>query len=511
MSAEAKYPLLLPEYKYSRVFATEQEILMAKTIREWVNKEILPKRQDLEGGWNRDETLAHKTLYELYYQAHQLGLTISNLPKEFGGLALSPIVRNMINEEVSRGDIGLATLIGKIHWIVSIMWNRVVQRRDLLEEFAPKITSKVPYIACVNITEPAGGANIEDPALEFHTLNTIIARKEGSYWKLNGHKIWPGPAGEPSYWDKWHEMMPNKFAGHLGYWVVVTEDPARGEETAGVMYHPYNQEGVSFSKPFKKMGFSWTDENVEIWYKDVRVPLRYRIDQKAGDGAKIIKGYIIGLGRLAGAARLTGLSTAVLEIVLEWTKNRYIAGKPVRERSYFAAILAEMFRMIELSRNYYLSITWQVMHPEIYGEPWEPQMVTKFSVARSFAGDTAEYVVNRGMELMGSYGYVFEMNLEKYYRDFKIVQMWLGGAQRDRLDIAQGLYGPFKWAGYEEWLKQSFSKSAPLTQGAISNIEKQIYKTIEKSDGGREANKFSDKLRKNINDAVDDIINDIKK
>jgi alkylation response protein AidB-like acyl-CoA dehydrogenase len=106
MSAEAKY-LLLPEYKYSRAFATEEEMLMAKRIREWVDKEVLPRRQDLEGGWNRDEVLGHKTLYELYYQAHQLGLTISNLPTEFGGLGLSPIVRNMINEEVSRGILDL--------------------------------------------------------------------------------------------------------------------------------------------------------------------------------------------------------------------------------------------------------------------------------------------------------------------------------------------------------------------------------------------------------------------
>ncbi|MFP3161433.1 MAG: hypothetical protein RXQ95_08360 [Vulcanisaeta sp.] len=50
-------------------------------------------------------------------------------------------------------------------------------------------------------------------------------------------------------------MMPDKFAGHLGYWVVVTEDLSRGAEAAGVVYHLYNQDGVTFSKPFKKMGF----------------------------------------------------------------------------------------------------------------------------------------------------------------------------------------------------------------------------------------------------------------
>ncbi len=500
MSREAKYLLLEPEHKYPKCFATDEEILMAKRIRKFVDEEVLPRRQDLEGGWHRDEELAHKTLYELYYKCHELGLTISNLPVEYGGLGLSPVVRNMINEELSRGDIGLATLVGKIHWIVSFLYNRVHVREDLLEEFAPKLTQKVPYIACVNISEPEGGANIEDPALEFRTINTVIVKKEGDYWILKGHKIWPGPAADPSYWDKWRRKFPDKFAGHLGYWVVVSEDPSRGEEAAGMVYHPYDLEGVKFSRPFKKCGFCWTDENAEIWYENAKVPLKYRIDTKPGDGAKIIKGYVIGLGRLAGAARLTGLATACLEIALEWTKNRYIAGKPVRERSYFAAILAEMYRMIDLARQYYLSVTWQVMHPEIYGNPWEPHMVAKFSAARSFAGDTAMFVTNKTMELMGSYGYVFEMNVEKYYRDFKIVQMWLGGAQRDRLDIAQGLYGPFKWAGYEEWLKSRFAHLK-------DPIEREVNKTLKKASGSeRDVEKTKKELKENIDYDIDEAL-----
>ena len=67
-------------------------------------------------------------------------------------------------------------------------------------------------------------------------------------------------------------------------------------------------------------------------------------------------------------------------------------------------------------------------------------MKAKCSAARSYAGDSAEMICNRGMELMGSAGYAYASNLEKYMRDYKIVQMWLGGAQRDRLDIAQGAY-----------------------------------------------------------------------
>ncbi|MEM0275103.1 MAG: acyl-CoA dehydrogenase family protein, partial [Nitrososphaerota archaeon] len=493
------YLLLEPEHKYPRCFCTDEELLIAKSIREFTEKEVFPRRQDLEGGWHRDEELAHRTLYELYYKCHKLGLTTANLPVEYGGGGFSPVVRQMINEELSRGDPGLSTLVGKIHWIVSIMFNRVHARRDLLEEFSPKLTGKVPYIACVCITEPEGGANIEDPSLEFRTLNVVIAKKQGDSYILNGHKIWPGPAAKPEYWDKWREKWPEIFAGHLGYWIIVSEDPSRGEEAAGIVYVPYNAKGMSFGEPYKKCGFCLTDENVDMWFENVEVPAKYRIDTKPGDGAKIIKGYIVGLGRLAGAARLTGISTAVLEIALEWTKDREIAGKPVRERSLFASILAQMYRMIDLARQYYLSVTWQASRPDVYGEPWQPHMIAKFSSARSFAGEAAMFCTNKAMELMGSYGYSFEMNVEKYYRDFKIIQMWLGGAQRDLLDIAQGLYGPFKWGGYEEWLSRRIHRKANL-------IEKTTDKMLSEAAGESEAKKIKKELERDRDYDLDEAL-----
>lgn len=445
VAAPEKYTMLEPKYKYTRAFCTEEEIAMAERIKEFVDREIMPRRHDFEGGWHRDEKLALDTLHKIYAEEVKMGLTKSNLPTKFGGLGLSPIVRNMINEELSRGDIGSATLVGKIHWIVSFM--AAAGREDLLEEFAPRIVNEnEPWTACVSISEPAGGSNLEDPAFEFRTIRTI-ARLEGDEYVINGHKIWPGPGGPADH------FKTKYLKGILGYWTVATTDPSKGAEGAGVFIVPPDAEGLTFSKPFDKMGFCWSDENVEIWYDNIRIPKRYRIDTKPGEGANIIKGYVIGLGRLAGAARLTGLSQAALEIALDRTGEREIGGTRLRERSYFASILAEMARMVALSRQYYLSVTWRAMHPEIYGPHWSKEMLAEYSLARSFAADTAEFCTNRAMELMGSYGYCYDYHVEKYMRDFKIVKMWLGGAQRDRLDIAQGLFGPFKWAGWEKWLQ----------------------------------------------------------
>jgi len=437
------YPLLEPRVKYTRAFCSEEEIALAERARQFVEKEIMPYRHDLDGGWHHDEQLALQTLHRLYAKTCDLGLTKSNLPEKYGGLGLSPVVRQMINEELSRADIGLATMVGKMHWIVSFML--AAKRDDLLEEFAPRIVGDDAWTACVAISEPAGGANLEDPALECRTIRTV-ARPDGDDYLINGHKLWPGPAG-------WAQHFQSEYLkGHLGYWTVATTDPNAGEQGVGLFYVPPDAPGMSFSSPYEKMGFAWTDENVDIWFENVRIPKRYRIDTQPGEGARIVRGYVIGLGRLAGAARLTGLSQATLEIVLGWAANREIAGTPLRERSMFAGLLGEMARAIDVGRQYYLSVTWQVTHPELYGPPWSHEMIAKFSAARSFAGDTAEMVTNRAMEMMGSMGYAYESHVEKYMRDFKIVKMWLGGAQRDRLDVAQGLYGPFRWAGFNEWL-----------------------------------------------------------
>ena len=443
MLPREQYNMLLPKHKYTRAFCTEEEIEIADRIREFVDREIMPRRHDLEGGWHRDEKLALDTLWKLYAELVKLGTSKINMPKKFGGLGLSGVCTQMVGEELGRGDYALATLPAKILWVVGAM--NLAKREDLLEEFAPQIAGDEPWTACMAITEPAGGANIEDPAMELRTVRTT-AKLEGDEWVIDGHKIWPGPSGPADH------FKTERLKGMIGYWTVATTDPAKGEEGAGLFIVPGDANGLNFSKPYEKMGQCWGDENCDIWFDNVRIPKRYRVDTKPGEGANIIKGAIIGWGRLGTGAKLTGHAQAVLEIVLEQTGRREIAGKPVRERSMFAAIIAEMFSMIEVSRQYRLSVAWQARHPEIYGAPWSPEMLAKCSLARLFSGDAIEFCVNKGMELMGAYGYAYDYEIEKYMRDFKISKMWLGGPQRDALDIAQGLYGPFKWGGYEEWL-----------------------------------------------------------
>lgn len=440
------YKLLDPRYKYSKCYCTDEEIEMALRVAEFVDKALMPERQNFEGGWHRDEKLGLETRNKYYAQCVRMGLTKTSFPKKLGGMGLSTVLRNMVYMELCRADVGLAMEVMHIHWPVSFMI--AAGREDLLKELAPRILGDDAWMACVAITERAGGANVEDPAFDFRTIRTRL-RIEGDEAVINGAKIWPGTAGPP-------ERFVDKYIkGHLGYWTIVTRDPSKGAEAAGIVWVPPDTKGFSVSPPYKKMGLCWQDENCELYYDDVRVPKRYVLDlDKPGLGGKIIKGYCIGAGRLAVASRLVGISEAVLRIALDWTGSREIAGVPVRERSLFASILAEMAKRIEVARSYVLMCSWQTAHADEYGTPDTLEMIAKFSSARSFAGETCLFCVNRAMELMGSYGYAYDYHVEKYMRDYKIIQLVLGGPQRDILDVAQGLYGPFKWSGMEEWLRQ---------------------------------------------------------
>lgn len=430
--------LLSSKFRFPIGLCSEEDVAIAERIRAFVDAEVMPRRHDLDGGWEHSEARALAALHHLHRRVAQLGVFRMCLPPAYGGTGASAAARIMVSEELARGDAGLANMVGKVFWVSSLLL--ASRRDDLLREFAPKLLSDPPYTACVAITEPGGGANIEDPAFEFRTLRTR-ASLDGDTYVISGEKIWPGPAGPLA------RFQSSDLAGHLGYWTVATTDPEAGRDGVGVFYVPPDAPGLRFSEPIRKMGMCWTDENARIFFDGVRIPKRYRLDTSPGQGAALVSGYIVAFGRLASAAYLVGIAQAVLEIALEWTGKRFIGGFPVREHSGFAMILGEMFRAVDSARQYVLSVTLQASRRDIYGPPYGSELLAKCSAARSLAGDACEWVLHRAMELMGAYGYAYDNHVEKYLRDFEIVKLWLGGPHRDRLEIAQALYGPFQWPG----------------------------------------------------------------
>ena len=402
--------------------ATDEDMEIVKAVREFVEGEIMPRRQDLDGGWNRDEKLARETFEKVHQGLVDIGVQKAIWPENLGGLNVNPVASEMLVEEISRGDAGIATHMGIINWVMLPALR--AGRMDLLEKFAPIICDDKPHGCCMAITEPSGGANAEDPTQYGKTIQTI-AELDGDEWVINGHKIWPSGAS----------------VADITYCVVCTTDPKLGDEGVALIYVPPDADGMSFGKPFEKMGMCWTDTNTEIYFENVRVTKENRVAGPGEDG-KILHD-IVGYGRLGTCNFALGAAQACFEIVLDWTKKREISGRPVRARSLHAAILGEMAQKIESARAYSMQISGMV-RSGLYGLPGEPFLLSKCSAAKEYTCDITIWVANKAMELMGSYGYAFDYNVEKYLRDVKILQLWLGGPQRSLLDTALGYYD-FEW------------------------------------------------------------------
>jgi alkylation response protein AidB-like acyl-CoA dehydrogenase len=175
-----------------------------------------------------------------------------------------------------------------------------------------------------------------------------------------------------------------------------------------------------------------------IFLDNVRVPKDFRAAAPGVD-AQLMHNNVIA-ARVLTAALAVGNAQSTFELVLKYTGERIVADRPIRQHSICSGILADMAIGIETTRNYIMTVAYMYDHPDIYGPPVSDFMLSRASIAKVYAADMAVMVTNKAMELMGSYGYVREYDVEKYWRDCKIIQLWEGGAQLGRFDVCRGYY-----------------------------------------------------------------------
>ena len=410
-----------PVQKYSKAFVTDEDLELAKTLREFVDKEVMPRRCDLDGGFHRDRELAEKTINEIGRGLVALDAARAFLPKECGGLGMtSQVTFSIMMEEIGRGDPGLALHLLLIPWAFTPAM--LTNNQTVLKRYGPLYCDNEFRTACFAMTEPAGGCNIEDLAQHGRTIQTR-AELKGDEWVINGQKLWPG------------DIITSEF-----YSTVCTVDPEMGDDGVVIIDVPKETPGLSFGKPEEKMGMVFTEDNGAIYYDDVRVPKEYCTGAPGGQGAWVLKNMICNLS--TDGAIAIGAAQACLEIVEDYLKDRYIVGKPVRERSLFAARLGEMAMKLQAARSYYLNTNYMFDHPEIYGDCISRQQVARGAGSKWFSTWVAEWVIREAMGLMGSYGYSFKAHVEKYLRDIIIIRIYEGGQDGAILKVALGEY-PF--------------------------------------------------------------------
>ena len=371
---------------------SEKRKLLKEMAAKFAEKEILPVRDKFEADYAEG-----RYVEKILLEAAKIGLLGFPIEEKYGGSNGNNIDTMVILEELAAVDGGMATVIGDTWFAMTPII--IAADDDQRERFLRPLASREEAnVGAICMTEPPSGADIEDPRMELRTCRTMV-KEEGDELIINGTKIWPSNAG----------------IAYL-YVVVCTVNPELGEEGSCLVVVEKDREGLSFGKPEPKMGMH-ADRNSEVIFDNVRVARKNMLG-KIGDGAKILHKTLT-YNRLGGGMISVGIARGAFEYALEYCKNRVVGGKPLIQHSLISAMFADMAMKIDAARLLVYRSAWS-------NTKRHPQRDRFSNMAKVFATNMAMEVTTQCVQVMGSYGYSKEYPVEKYMRDAKIVQIFLG-------------------------------------------------------------------------------------
>lgn len=391
---------------------TDEQKLLRNTMREFVDKEIMPIRKKLDD----DYSLVQSVLQKLV----DLGIQKSGYPPECGGTGPMPMInRGIIVSELARGDPGIAmsTTMNAGEMLMPAM---LAGNKAVLERFGPPSCGDKLCYSCLAMTDSAAGCDSENPLFQGRGISTR-AKLDGDEWVINGSKSWPPHVGLASL-----------------YLTICNTDPDAGDDGIAMIYVPADAPGLSFGKPEEKMGFR-TITNASIYYDNVRVPKEYRL---AGPGkdAMFYYGAAMGLAQWLSACLALGIAQGAFDIALFYTAERKSGGIPLREWSMVAGMIADMASRLEMLRGGIFNFVAMTDYPNEYGSPFSNAMISKGSLLRIFSSEACVFICNTALQLLGSNGISRDYDLEKYVRDSLVAQLYLGGHQVTKYRVIKGYY-----------------------------------------------------------------------
>jgi alkylation response protein AidB-like acyl-CoA dehydrogenase len=394
---------------------------MGKALREWGQARYIPIRQEIDEDWH-DHTLVKPLLKEVLVD---MGLNAAFFPREAGGLDLpeAATVSCVIGEELGRLDAGFAVACLCSIWGMIPIMLPPHSNMELCLEFGPKFCGETLYMSCHAMSEPSSGSDVENfGRMRGQTIQTT-ATLDGDEWIVHGHKIWPSNSGQ---------------VADLFVVVCTTEKGSADPDDFALILVPADAEGVSVGNPYQKCGMA-ADINTDVWFDRVRVPKRYRL-HGPGDDLKYWKRAIT-MGNMGSAAMCLGVMKGVYEIIKRWTTERVVAGKALKEHSLVAGMLSEVAMLIESTSAWLWAYARELDHPEISGwDPWDERFLLKSRGLALYASEAVERACSRAMDYMGAYGYAREYDIEKHWRDQKVIGLWMGGKGLKTLENARYWY-----------------------------------------------------------------------
>ncbi len=371
---------------------TEDQIQIRDAVRELCAAEFAP----YAAKWDAEQGVPISAIEKLAEQGF-LGMAI---PEEWGGVGYDARTIVIVLEEIAKVSAALAIMIA-VHNSVGALpvfrFGTEAQRK----RFLPRLVSR--ELGAFSLSEP--GAGSDAGALE------ATAVRDGDDWVLNGSKNW----------------VTNGINAGV-YLVFARTDRKAGNKGLSAFIVERGAKGLVVGRPEDKMGLRGS-ETVSLTLEDLRVPADQMLGAE-GDGFRIAMS-MLDAGRIGVAAQALGVMSAAFDEAAKYAQQRQAFGAPIAKIQAVQFKLSEMERRVQCARLLLHKAAWL----RDTGQPY----TRAASMAKLYASEAATWVTHQAIQVHGGYGYVKEYAVERYYRDARVMEIYEGTSEIQRLVIARSL------------------------------------------------------------------------
>ncbi len=337
---------------------------------------------------------------EIFKKAWELGLVNTCIPAEYGGAGFTSLDGVIISEALAYGCMGMNTsfMANDLALLPIVIGGSEAQKKKYLTPFTEEFK-----IASFCLTEPGNGSDAGG-------IKTTI-KDGGDHWIVNGEKMW----------------ITN--AGYADLFVVYgTIDPALKHKGISAVIMDAKSEGVILGKKEDKMGHRSSDTR-GVRFNNVKVPKENMLGNP-GDGWNIAMKTLDHSRPLVASSALGGAQHA-LDLSIQYSKERIQFGVPISKHQAVQFMIAEMGMKVEAARLLVHKAAWMCDH--------HIKNTEVASYAKAFASDSCMQITTDAVQIYGGYGYSKEYPVEKLMRDAKLIQIYEGTSQIQRLVMAREL------------------------------------------------------------------------
>lgn len=367
------------------------ELAVIDSVEHVAREVIAPRAKH----YDETETFCAESLQALA----ELGCMGVNLPEQYGGLGIGSLAMSRVVEAVAGACASTASAL-TAHFLAtdSILIGGTEAQK---QEWLPRAASG-ELLGAFALTEPAAGSNPAD-------MRCRAQREEGG-WRLRGSK---------------HYITNAREAGFIVLYAKT--DAEAGHKGISAFMIPQGTAGISFSSPEKTMGLRGStiyELALDCWLPEAALL------GAEGQGFNTAMA-VLDRGRVEVAAMSLGIANAAMQCSLNWVRERQIGPKPLAAYQGTQWRLAEMYAQLEGARM----LTWKAAVRRDSGERFSLDSAT----AKLVAAESAGFITDAALQLHGGYGYIRDLPLERYVRDARILRIFEGTSEVQKIIIARGL------------------------------------------------------------------------